>query len=199
MQFIYVQGQVKNWRLAYGETISPCTCLTGIRITPPIYVKAVIHVVEFPAMISSLLGKTTTGEFHIFTDKLMSDTLLPFAKTNFNMMSARKQRSLYQGLHGVAPSCWCIFLSAKSKKREATERKAVNLIEHHFGTFLGRPLVLLEELKLLFVQVCEVTDVPFEGVHALNRSTKREVLEWIGENWDALGKHLQLSLRINEP
>jgi hypothetical protein len=43
-------------------------------------------------------------------------------------------------------------------------------------------------LKLLVVQVCEAADVPFEGVHGLNRSIKREVLEWIGENWDALGE-----------
>jgi hypothetical protein len=43
-------------------------------------------------------------------------------------------------------------------------------------------------LKLLVVQVCEAADVPFEGVHAPNRSTKREVLEWTGENWDALGE-----------
>jgi hypothetical protein len=36
--------------------------------------------------------------------------------------------------------------------------------------------------------MCETVDVPFEEVHVLNRSTKREVLEWIGENWDALGE-----------
>jgi hypothetical protein len=39
-------------------------------------------------------------EFHIFAETLMSDALLPFAKTNFNMMSARKRLSLYQELHG---------------------------------------------------------------------------------------------------
>jgi hypothetical protein len=88
MQFIYVQDQVKNQRLAYSETISPCTCLTGIGITPLIYVEAIIHIVEFPATISRLLGETTTDEFHIFAEKLMSDALLPFTKTNFNMISA---------------------------------------------------------------------------------------------------------------
>jgi hypothetical protein len=36
--------------------------------------------------------------------------------------------------------------------------------------------------------MCEAADVPFEGTHALNRSTKKEVLEWIGENWDALSE-----------
>jgi hypothetical protein len=55
MPFIYVQGQVNNRRLAYGEAISSCTCLTGIGITLLIYVEAVIHIVEFPAATSPLL------------------------------------------------------------------------------------------------------------------------------------------------
>jgi hypothetical protein len=88
MQFISVQVQVKNRRLAYGETISPCTCLTGIGITPLIYVEVVIHIVEFPATISPLLGEATTDEFHSFPEKLISDALLPFAKANSNVMSA---------------------------------------------------------------------------------------------------------------
>jgi hypothetical protein len=87
LQFIDVQDQVKNWRLAYGETISPCVCLTGIGIMPFIYVEAVIHIVEFPGTISPPLGETITDEFHIFAEKLMSEALLPFAKTNFNIMN----------------------------------------------------------------------------------------------------------------
>jgi hypothetical protein len=43
-------------------------------------------------------------------------------------------------------------------------------------------------LKLLVVQVCEATDVAFEGEHAPNRSAKREVLEWIEKNWYRLGE-----------
>jgi hypothetical protein len=61
-------------------------------------------------------------------------------------------------------------------------------IEQHLGALLGQPRVLSEELKLLVMQVCEPADVPLEGAHALNRSTKREVLEWIRENWDGLGE-----------
>jgi hypothetical protein len=117
MQFVYVQNQVKNRRLAYGETISPCTSLTGIGITPPIYVKAVIHVVEFAETISPLVGEITTDKFHIFAEKLISDALLPFAKTNFNVMSVQKRRSLYQELHGVAPSSRRIIFSSKSEIR----------------------------------------------------------------------------------
>jgi hypothetical protein len=104
------------------------------------------------------------------------------------MMSARKRGSLYQEGHRVAPSSRCIILSSKSEMRAVIGRTAVDRIEQHFGALLGQPRVLSEELKLLVVQVCEAADVPFEGAHALNRSTKREVLEWIGENWDALGE-----------
>jgi hypothetical protein len=96
MQFINVQDQVKNRRLAYGETISPCACLTGIGMTPLIDVEAFLHIVEFLAMISPLLGETTTDEFHIFAEKLMSDALFPFAQTNFSMMNAQKLRPGYQ-------------------------------------------------------------------------------------------------------
>jgi hypothetical protein len=68
------------------------------------------------------------------------------------------------------------------------EQTPVDPIEQHLGAFLGQPLVLSEELKLLVGQVREAAHVLFEGAHALNRSTKREALEWIGENSDALGE-----------
>jgi hypothetical protein len=118
----------------------------------------------------------------------MSDPLLPFAKTNFHMMSARKRRSLYQELHGIAPSSRCIILSSKSKMRGVIGRIAVDPIEQHLGALLVQPRVLSDELRLLVLQVCEAADVSFEGAHGLNRLTKKEVLGWIGENWDALGK-----------
>jgi hypothetical protein len=51
-------------------------------------------------MISPLLSEIATYEFHIFAEKLMSDALFPFAKTNVNMTSARKRGSLSQELHG---------------------------------------------------------------------------------------------------
>jgi hypothetical protein len=64
------------------------------RITPLIYVEAVIHIVELSATISPLLGETTTDDFYIFAEKFASDALLSFVKTNFNMVSPRKRRSL---------------------------------------------------------------------------------------------------------
>jgi hypothetical protein len=117
MQFICVQDQVKYRQLAYGERISPCTCLTGIEIMPLVDAEAVIHIVEVPATISPLPGEATRDEFHIFAEKLMSEALLPFTKTNSSMMNARKRCSPYQELHGVAPSSHCIIRSSKSKMR----------------------------------------------------------------------------------
>jgi hypothetical protein len=153
-----------------------------------LYVEVIVHIVEFPATISLLLGETAAEEFHTVTEKPMPDALLPFAKTNFNMMSARKRRSLYQKLHGVAPSSRRIILSSKSEMRGVIGRTAVDPIEQNFRALLGQPRVFSEELKLLVLQMCEATDIPFEGAHVLNRSTKREILEWTGENWDALGE-----------
>jgi hypothetical protein len=122
--------------LAYGETISPCACLTGIRITPLMHVEAGIHIVKFPATISSLLRETTTDEFHIFAKKLMSDGLPLFAKTNFNMISARKRRSLCQKLHGAAPSSRCIILSSKPEMKGVIGGTAVDPIEQYLGALL---------------------------------------------------------------
>jgi hypothetical protein len=107
----------------------------------------------------------------------MSEALLPFTKTNFNMMSARKRRSLYQELYGVDPSSRRTILSSKSEIRGMIGLRTVDPIARHLGAFLGRPRVLSEELELLVVQVCEAADVPFEGTHALNRSTERQALE----------------------
>jgi hypothetical protein len=117
----------------------------------------------------------------------MSDALLPFAKTRFYMMSARKRRSLYQDLHGVAPSSRRIILSAKSEMRSVVAHRAIDPIEQHLAALLRVPKVLAQDLKLLVEQVCGTAGTSFEGQHSLNRSTKREVIEWIGANWADLG------------
>jgi hypothetical protein len=97
---------------------------------------------------------------HIFAEKLMSDALLPFANTNFNMTSARKPRSQYQELHGVAPSSGRIILSSQSEMRGVIRRTAVDPIKQHLGALPGQPRVLSEELKLLGLQVCEAAHTP---------------------------------------
>jgi hypothetical protein len=89
---------------------------------------------------------------------------------------------LYQELSGVAPSSRRIILSSKSEMRRVIGWTVVDLIEQHLEALLGHPRILLEELMFLVVQVCEAADVLFKGAHALDRSIKREVFEWIGEN-----------------
>jgi hypothetical protein len=118
----------------------------------------------------------------------MSDALLPFAKTNFYMMSSRKRRSLYQELHGVAPSSRRIILSSKSQLKGVVSYKAFDPIERHLASLLGCTRILAADLRLLVTHVCDTGDIPFGGTHSLNRATKREVLEWIGANWDDLGE-----------
>jgi hypothetical protein len=112
------------------------TCFPGVggQVAPcPGHVEAVIHIAEFPATISPLLGEITMDEFHIFAEKLMSDALFLFAKTNFDMTSARKRRSLSQELLGVAPWPRRIILSSKSETRGVIGRITVNPIEQHLG------------------------------------------------------------------
>jgi hypothetical protein len=159
--------------------------LTGIWITPLIFIEAIIHIVEFPPVISPLLGHLQLDEFRRFAEKLMSDALLPFTKTNFDMMSARKRRSLYQELHGVTPSSRQIILSSKSDIRRVVD--SANPIEQHLAALLGQPRIVSEDLKLLVQQVRDAMNFRYEGMHTLHRATKREVLEWIEENWVNLG------------
>jgi hypothetical protein len=144
--------------------------------------------VEFPAVISLLLGHLQLDEFHRFAEKLMSDALLPFAKTNFYMMNARTRRSLSQELHGVTPSSRQIILSSKSETRKVVGRTAADPIEQHLAAFLGQPRIVSEDLKLLIQQVCDATNFRDEGMHILHRATKKEILEWSDENWANLGQ-----------
>jgi hypothetical protein len=93
-QFMYGHEQVRKRRLACGETILPCSCLPGAGITPLLFGEAVIAIVGFPARISSLVEDVSIDDFHRLMEKLMSDTILLYAKTNFTLMSSRKRRSL---------------------------------------------------------------------------------------------------------
>jgi hypothetical protein len=167
MKFGHVSEQIKNRRLAYGEMISSCSCLTGIGITRLIFGEAMLHIIGFPAPVSLLLEDIDTDQFDVFAEKLMSDALLPFAKTNFHLMSSRKRRSLYQELHGVTPSSRRIILSSKSETKVVMGQAAYDPIEKHMGELFGRTRILSEDLKLLVMQVCDTTRVPFEGAHLL--------------------------------
>jgi hypothetical protein len=188
LRFLYVHEQVTNRRLAYGETISLCRCLTGIGMTSLMFAEALIFTVGVAASISPLVWDSSVDTFHIVTEKLMSDFLFPFVKTDFYLMSAQKRRSLHQELQGVVPSSRRILLSSKSEMKSVVGPDAIDPIEQNLAGLLGCPRILTEYLKILVTQVYEDTRIPFEARHPLNRSTKREVLDWIGENWERLGQ-----------
>jgi hypothetical protein len=148
----------------------------------------VLRIVGFPPPVSPLLENINIDQFDVFAEKFMSGALLPFAKTNFHMVSSRKRRLLYQGLHAVVPSSRRIILSSKSEMKAVIDHTVHVPVEKHLGELLGRTRIHSEDLKLLVVQVYDTTGVPFEGAHALRQSTKKEVLNWIGENWTTLGE-----------
>jgi hypothetical protein len=187
MKFLYVDGEVKKRRLAYGEIVAPWSDWGQLGDVCLIFAEAVLIIVGFPAEKSRAVRNVGDDMFPEVAERLMSDLLLPFAKTNLYMMGSRKRRSLYQELQGVTPSCRRIILSSKSDLRAVVGPQAADPIEQHLAALLGRPRVVTDELKLLVTQVLEARRVSFEGPHALHRATKREVLDWIGEQWDVLG------------
>jgi hypothetical protein len=124
-----------------------------------------------------VFGQGENG-IHIAVERLMSDILLPFAKTNFTMMSARNRRALFQELHGVSPSSRRVSISAKQFMGKAMEHPAISPFEEHIAGLLGgRRTVPSEHLPVLIGQVCEQTRQHFDGARRLNRSIKREMLE----------------------
>jgi hypothetical protein len=72
--------------------------------------------------------------------------------------------------------------------RKVVGRTAANPIEQHLAALMGQPRIVSEDLKLLVQQVCDATNFRYEGMHTLHRATKREVLEWVEENWANLGQ-----------
>jgi hypothetical protein len=119
---------------------------------------------------------------------LTSDILLPFAKTNFTIVSPQNRRLLFQELHGVSPSSHRVIISAKKFMGKAIEHPTINLFEEHLAGLLdGRKKVPSEDLRVLIGQVCEQTSQDSDGPRRLSRSTKREMLEWIEGHWEEIG------------
>jgi hypothetical protein len=117
----------------------------------------------------------------IHLEKLMSDLLLPFVKTKQTLVSPRKRCSLCQELQGVHPSRR-IILSSKLVLECVIVWPAVDPIEKHLAGLLGRKRILAQDLLLLVEQACHTANFPFDGPHALPRSTKREIVRWIQDN-----------------
>jgi hypothetical protein len=82
IKFVFVHREVKNRRLGYGETVSPCPELMHSRFTLRILADTAIFIVGSPTVMPPFIGDPAPDVFHAMTEKLMSDPLLPFAKTN---------------------------------------------------------------------------------------------------------------------
>jgi hypothetical protein len=112
---------------------------------------------------------------HITVERLMSDILLPFARTNFTMMSPQKRRSLFQELHRVSPSSRRVIISTKQLMGKAMEHSTVNLFEEHLaGLLSGCRRVPSEHLRVLIGQMCEQTRQNFDGPRRVSRPTKEK-------------------------
>jgi hypothetical protein len=110
-----------------------------------------------------------------YVEELFSDVLLPFVKTNLSATSNQKRRSLFQELAGVIPSSRRIILSSKRQFVQSSCRLQVCSDDS-------------EERRLMIEQACEATAARIEGPHRSNRSTKREMLDWISADWEELGQ-----------
>jgi hypothetical protein len=189
VKFVYAQQAVKNRRLAYGEIVIPFEYTPGLWFSSLLFAESLLSVVGFPLHLSQLVLDQGEDALHVNVERLMSDELLPFAKTKFSLMSPRKRRSLYQELHGVSPSSRRLIISAKSVMGSAIRQAPTHPFEEHIAGLLGgRKRILSHQLRILIGQVCEMLRLPFDAPRQLNRSTKREMLEWIEANWEIVGE-----------
>jgi hypothetical protein len=167
-----------------------------MRYGPLIFVEALLQFLGFPAPMWSL-GRLNADTCREYVGILISDELLPFAKTNFSAMSRGKRRSLYQELAGVITSSRRIILSSKSEMGAVVGARPSPPVERHLAILLGRNSILSWELKAIIQQVCQAAHVGFEGTHPLNRSTKRDLIQWVESNWPDLGE-LFTSITANQ-
>jgi hypothetical protein len=87
---------VKNRRLEYGEIVSSLEYIQGLWFSCLIDAESLLCVVRFPMTLSQLILDQGENGIHIAVERVISDILLPFAKTNFIMMSPQQRRSLFQ-------------------------------------------------------------------------------------------------------
>jgi hypothetical protein len=84
-----------------------------IRFTPFLFTRTTIAIAGFPAGIFLLGADVSVDYLHRLMKRLMSDTLLPYAMTNFALRSSRKCSSLSQELYGVTRSFRHVLISWK--------------------------------------------------------------------------------------
>jgi hypothetical protein len=103
------------------------------------------------------------------------------------MMTCRRRRSLYQELLGVAPSGRRILISSKSELAGVVDGRRQNPIERELSRLLGlHHRILVPELRIVIMEVCQRVRIDFATAHShnLNRATKKDMLDWIAEQWE---------------
>jgi hypothetical protein len=164
VKFLYSERAGRNRRLEYGEIVSPFEYIKGLWFSCLIDAESLLCVVGFPMTLSQLVLDQGENEIHIAAERLMSDILLPFTKTNFMMMSPQKRRSFPQELHGVSPLFRRVIIYAKQLMGKAMEHSTFNsFAEHLAGLLGGRRMVPSKHMRVLIGQVCQQTRQDFDG------------------------------------
>jgi hypothetical protein len=193
LKFVCANAHVKHRKLAYGEIVDTYPDLFDMDRSPFVLAQVVPCVVGFPACMTfavDCLDPPPEDQVYHLVEKLMSDELMPFAKSKMSLMSCLRHRSLYQELKLVAPSGRRVMLSCKSEMESVIGgRKTVSTYEKELWILLDRPKIVLPELKLLIQEARKIAQLPFviedgERHHGLNRATKTEMLQWIADHWE---------------
>jgi hypothetical protein len=117
MKCVSAYVHVKSRRLAYGEVVGAWRDLSDMKISPFVFVQAVLCAVGFPVHITfavDCFGPPPEDHVSHLVEKLMSDELMPFTKSKMPLMNCSRRRSPYQELKGVTPSARRVILSSKS-------------------------------------------------------------------------------------
>jgi hypothetical protein len=62
----------------------------------------------------------------------------------------------------------------------------VNPVGQTLGRLLGLPRILVPDLRIVIMEVCSTEGICFETPksHNLNQDTKKEMLDWIADQWE---------------
>jgi hypothetical protein len=167
-----------------GEIVEPSDQAHGFASEPLLLAEHLLRFVGFPSDDEFYL--TVERDVTSLVEYVISDVLLPSAKTKLSAMSEKTRRSLYQELEGFAPSRRRVLLSAKSRLTAVLGAQRSSPIERHLAEMLGIHCVSAVELKALTEQICSTARLPFDARQNLKDSTKTEVLDWRQEHWDSL-------------
>jgi hypothetical protein len=122
---------------------------------------------------------------------VISDMLLPFAKTKLSAMSRKTRRSLDQELQGIARPRRGTVLSAKSQLKPVLGARTSSLRGRDLAEILGIHHAV--ELKILTEQTYPKAEIPCDSRRNLKDSRKTEVLDWIQEPWDSLSTTIAMN------